>query len=190
MVVKNDRKSSYFEELPPVGAPPSFLPSASVSQPKGNHNEEAYVIFDKSTTLFPKGGLSRIFFCFWMKKRNSYVRNSRRSKEESWISFDVSLESLLSLHFSKYWKASQRLGHPFLVFWDFFDSSKKIEKYVFCLTKVLKFLWIRPLYQRLCSLEEPKLKCFLNTFWATPLYLICERFIIIFPAQKGIVVLW
>ena len=179
-----------WRNFPHVGAPPSFPPSASVSQPKGNHNEEAYVIFDKSTTLFPKGGLSRIFFCFWMKKRNSYVRNSRRSKQESWISFDVSLESLLSLHFSKYWLASQRLGHPFLVFWDFFDSSKKIEKDVFCLKKVLKFLWILPLYQRLSFLEEQNVKCFLNTFWATPLYLHCEPFIFMFPAQKGVLVLW
>ena len=86
MVVKNDRKSSYFKELPPVGAPPSFLPSASVSQPKGNHNEEAYVIFDKSTTLFPKGGLSPIFFLF-LNEEEKFLRAKFASLKTGILNF-------------------------------------------------------------------------------------------------------
>ena len=44
-----------------------------------------------------------------------------------------------------------------------------------------------PLYQRLSSLLEQKIKCFLKTFWATPLYLHCEPFIFMFPAKTGVV---
>ena len=190
MVVKNDRKSSYFEELPPVGAPPSFLPSASVSQPKGNHNEEAYVIFDKSTTLFPKGGLSPIFVCFWGVVEKFLRAKFASLKTEILNFFWCKPWILIISSFFKILESLPEVRPPFLGFLRLFWLPKKDKKDVFCLTKVLKFLWIRPLYQRLCSLEEPKLKCFLNTFLATPLYLICERFIIIFPAQKGIVVLW
>ena len=179
-----------WRNFPHVGAPPHFFP------PLLSHHQRATIMKKPTWYLtspppcFLRVGYRQFFFVFGVWLKNFYVRNSRLSKQKSWISFDVSLESLLSLHFSKYWLASQRLGHPFLVFWHFFDSSKKIEKDVFCLKKVLKFLWIHPLYQRLSSLEEQNVKCFLNTFWATPLYLHCEPLIFMFPVQKGVLVLW
>ena len=74
-----------WRNFPHVGAPPSFLPSASVSPPKGNHNEEAYVIFDKSTTLFPKGGLSRIFL--FLNEEEKFLRAKFASLKTKILNF-------------------------------------------------------------------------------------------------------
>ena len=68
-------KIAKIEETPGHGVGVYSWPT--VSQPKETHNEEAYVIFDKSTPLFPKGGLSRIFFIVGPGRQKPLSENFR-----------------------------------------------------------------------------------------------------------------
>ena len=68
----------------------------------------------KTVNSFSSVSLNPPLVLFSLDKKSSSLNKFLKSKNIG-INILQKKQKKLSLHFSKYWKSSQRLGHPFLV---------------------------------------------------------------------------